>query len=217
MSHQYLKNINHSGYEVEAHIRELIGSVLPDRFKVTHEYIISAPNAQDEPSVSPQVDVMIVDTMVPHLIFALDGANKIEVVPVEAVVGIFEIKRTLNKASLVEAVQHLKNIVASVNVTKTNATRYLPGGFEISNSLTGGHYNNPISGILAVNYDIDLRDSKKSAYIKNIIEESSCFDLIDIIGSFDGLFCCVTGGHPNIIPRHIPSERKMSNTRTALW
>lgn len=69
--HQYIKNIKDSGGEVENEVRKLLSNFLPLRYKVTHGYIISSNNQKYEPLVSPQIDVIVVDTLVPHALLSL--------------------------------------------------------------------------------------------------------------------------------------------------
>jgi hypothetical protein len=81
LSRSYIHNINITGDEVEREVRLLLRNLLPQRFQVTHGYIISAENIIDEPSVSPQVDVIIVDTLVPHSIFVIDQDSGMQIFP----------------------------------------------------------------------------------------------------------------------------------------
>ena len=69
LSHQYLKNYSLSGSECEMEIRSILSNIIPSRFHVTHGYIISADSRKTEPEISPQIDVIIVDTLVPHSIY----------------------------------------------------------------------------------------------------------------------------------------------------
>ena len=95
-SNQYVKNISQSGSEVEQEIRVLLQSIMPRRFRITHGYIVYAPVKQEEPKISPQIDLLIVDTLVPHSIFTIEKDNGMEIVPLESVVGIFEINNICN-------------------------------------------------------------------------------------------------------------------------
>ena len=147
LSQAYLKNIQLTGSEIEFEVRDLLRNLLPKRFHVTNGYIVFAKNVEDEPAVSPQVDVIIVDTLVPHSLFIVDNQSGMEIVPVEAVVGIFEVKRTLNKRSLVGtknekgAIDHLNDICRSVEIRNDNQERYLPGG--ILAPIIGSESYNP--------------------------------------------------------------------------
>jgi hypothetical protein len=138
-----MRNIDITGDEIEYEVRLLLKNLLPQRFHITHGYIISAVNKQDEPFVSPQVDVIIVDTLVPHSIFVFDKQSGMEVVPVEAVVGIFEVKRTLNRESLPGtikalgteeeegAIKHLRDICEKVGLERIMTTSSFLGGDQL--------------------------------------------------------------------------------------
>lgn len=192
-SHQYVKSIKSSGEETEEEIRNIIRSVLPKRFKVTHGYIVSSPNQINEPLISPQVDLLIVDTLVPHSLFAIDKAeNGSEMVPIEAVVGVFEIKRTINSECLANhdkktgALYHLRKVIDSVGIIKTNQDSYLPGGIVLGKTINGGISSNPIIGIIGLEADNSLYDNEKIQGIlscdgKDVLPE---LDILASLGDF---------------------------------
>lgn len=166
-SHQYTKNISNAGQECEEEIRFLFRNILSKRFHVTHGYIVAAENIMDEPLLSPQIDLIIVDTLVPHSLFLIGKEGESEIVPIESVVGIFEIKRTLSRDSLVGengALNHLKKIINSVNLKKDNPNDYLSGGI-ITRGITGGLKSNPLIGILSIDHDSDLYNQSKTREI----------------------------------------------------
>jgi len=196
LSHQSVKNINLSGSEIENEIRFLFKSILPERFKVTHGYILSAKDNISEPIISNQVDMMIVDTLVPHKIFTLDKENGMEIVPVESVVGVFEIKRTLNKESLKLALNQLRKIIERVGIRKDDGTHYLPGGLKCS-GLSSGIYSNPILGILTLDYDL-----KNEADTLELIAKMNL--RLDMVASLNGLL---------IAPCDDPNEKSVANFR----
>lgn len=196
ITHQYVQNISHSGSNVESEIRNLLTKYLPARFRVTHGYIVSSTGQNQEPQVSPQVDIIIVDTFVPHSIFLFDDKTGMEAVPVESVVGIFEVKRSLNKQSLMGngkqagAFEHLLNIAKSVNIRKDNPIRYLLGGIAFGNGISGGYYSNPILGIIGITHDSNLTLPASNSYMSKLAmsaNEKGIFPTLDIVCSFDGL------------------------------
>ncbi len=197
----YMRNVNVTGDEIEQEVRRLLKNLLPQRFQVTHGYIISAVSKQDEPLVSPQIDVIIVDTLVPHSIFIVDQHRGMEVVPIEAVVGIFEVKRTLNKDSLLGtikaigtekeegAVKQLRDICEKVGIRKDNADRFLPGGIRVDIPfIEAGYYSNPIMGIIGVDHDKDIGEKLK-AWVA--AEQKIDFGMVDIIFSLNGYMACL--------------------------
>lgn len=196
LSHQSVKNINLSGSEIENEIRFLFKSILPERFKVTHGYILSAKDNISEPIISNQVDMMIVDTLVPHKIFTLDKENGMEIVPAESVVGLFEIKRTLDEKSLKSALNQLRKIITKVGIRKDDETHYLPGGLKCS-GLSSGIYSNPILGILTLDYDL----KNQAATIELIAQKNLG---LDIVASLNGLL---------IAPCDDPKEKSVANFR----
>lgn len=197
LSHQSIKNINLSGSEIENEIRLLFKSILPERFKVTHGYILSVKDNKSEPIISNQVDMMIVDTLVSHKIFTLDKKNGMEIVPVESVVGVFEIKRTLNEKALKSALHQLQKIIKKVGIKKDDETHYLPGGLKCI-SLSSGIHSNPMLGILALDYDLP----KESDAIRLILKKKL---RLDIVASLNGLL---------IAPCSVPNEKNVINFRT---
>ncbi len=155
--------------------------MLPARFRVTHGYIISSISAHEEPSLSPQIDLIIVDELVMNKIFILDKENGMEIVPVEAVVGVFEIKRTLHQKSYDDAVSHLKKIIDSVRIRKDDEAHYFPGGILSNNSngftIQTNIHSNPFIGVISLDHNIE--DMRKISDIKS--------DIIDSIISFSGM------------------------------
>ncbi|MEQ8925702.1 MAG: hypothetical protein RLO81_07785 [Fulvivirga sp.] len=192
-THQYVKNVQESGSGLESEIRILFSKLIPKRFKVTHGYIASAQSVNQSPSVSPQVDLIIVDTFVPHSLFVIDDDKGLEIVPVESVVGIFEIKRTLNRKSLLGtkkskgALEHLHDICRSVNIRKNNSTKYLPGGLQIGGGISGGLSSNPFLGILSIDYSDVLVNGKRNNTLEDLLRIAPNVPEFDLIASLGGL------------------------------
>ncbi|WP_139437467.1 DUF6602 domain-containing protein [Aeromonas veronii] len=193
--HQYLKNTKGSGDHIEEEVRGFLKMLLPERYKVTHGHIAYANSKQHEPVVSPQADIIIVDTMVPHSLFYIDQTSGMEIVPKECVVGVLEVKRTLNSISLKGsnqngAIYHIEKIKSSANLTKDNPTQYLPGGISVGAGLTGGVVNNPIFGVIGLKCDKDLFDPTMSHFQSSISSVKASigtvFDNLDFLYSFDG-------------------------------
>lgn len=187
---QYLGDIKNTGSEVEIEIREFISHFIPKRFKITHGFICYAKDNISEPVISPQLDCIIIDTLVPHSIFPISNSTGQEVVPLEAVVGIIEIKRTLNAKSLKAAIVHLTKTIQVLGIDKTSQQNYLPSGLS-SVALNTGIYSNPLIAILAVNQEIDntyfMNENGKE--FTNLVKASNATS-IDIIGSFSGFLFC---------------------------
>lgn len=182
-SHQDTKNTALCGSEIEEEIREFFKNILPSRFRVTHGYIISSTSKTEKPNISPQVDLIIVDELVMNKVFTLDKRNGMEIVPVESVVGIFEIKRKLTSKSFKDANEHLVKIKDAVNLTKNDSIHYLPGGitFNATNgfNLTTGIHSNPFVGIISLDYN--------QSNMKKTLHTGINSELIDAVFSFSGM------------------------------
>ncbi len=206
LTHDYMRNIDVTGSEIEQEVRQMLRNILPQRFHVTHGYIISAASQKAEPLISPQVDVIIVDTLVPHSLFIIDQHSSMEAVPLESVVGIFEIKRKLDKRSLLGtkkedgALKHLRNIYEAVGMRKDDPRTYFPGGVEIlSNGVdagrvySGGCFSNPIIGVISVNHVEDLPDKLEKWKRESLAD----LGLIDLLFSINGYLLCTGSPETN--------------------
>jgi hypothetical protein len=185
VTHQVLKNVKSSGDEVEKSINHLLRLFVPDRFKIVSGYIVKAESWESEPIISTQLDTIIVDTLVPHQLFHFGTEEIHQAVPFEAVVGIFEIKRTLNKREVKRAYDHLCVNVDRLGISKTNSERVLPGGVGLK-GFGGGLHTNPLIGILGLSAPrIKIKDRPK--WLESWMEKP----ILDIMASMDG-FTMVT-------------------------
>lgn len=172
VAHKELKSVKDCGGLAETAIRKLLQEVLGNRFKVTHGYVFSSAHQK----LSPQVDIIIVDTLVPHTLKRFEYSNGLEIVPVESIVAIFEVKRTLSKDKIIEAADHLKKTIEFIPIIKDSPIRYLPGGIQLIKPIEGGLFSNPMIGILGLNHNESISDCK------NLSE----YMFLDIVYSFDG-------------------------------
>lgn len=170
-THKDSKNIRASGDLTEIAIRKLLKEIIGNRFRVTHGYIYSPLNKQ----LSPQIDVIITDTLVPDSFKKFEYLDNMEIVPAEAVVGIFEIKRKLTNKTYEEALSHLQDIIVSVPIRKDLDIRYFTGGAEVGIGMTGGFHSNPLIGVISLLHETDDK-----------IRNKSLPSFIDIIFSFSG-------------------------------
>lgn len=195
LSHQYLGNIPESGSQVESELRSIFSKILPKRYKVTHGYIASATNSSEEPLISPQLDMIIVDTLVPQSLFILDSELSLELVPIESVVAIFEIKRTLNKSSFTKALNHLFETQQKLNLKKNNKSLYFPTGVNGIGSL----YSNPLIGILSITHekksDLDNYKSEFLDVFEDLLKQNKApdLDICSCLGAFFIGTCDNTG------------------------
>lgn len=184
--HQTLKNIKETGDDVEIEIRNFIKYFLPARFRVTHGYIVSIKDSKSDPDISPQADLIIVDELVPNRIFSIGKSEGVDLVPVEAVVGVFEIKRTLNKESLTKAIEHLSEIKNIAGIEKGNSDYYLPGG-DIAKGLTTGYNSNPMLGIISLTSEFK---DPQAEFVTNFSGQLLGTE-IDAVISLDGFLGCM--------------------------
>lgn len=225
--HQYLSNIGATGSGVEDEVRALLRSILPERFRVTHGYIVKAIDHRNEPVVSPQVDVIIVDTLVPHSLWLVDPTQGIEIVPTEAVVGVIEVKRTLTvgtfvtgkpaAGSLVEAIGHLREIAGAVLV-KDDPTGYMPGGMAVGAGLKGPYYGNPVLGIISLACESDFSAAPQYVVPQALMQLDGDGDgplYLDFVLSVDGVFVATADAAGSnfrpIFVRSSPAERWLAN------
>lgn len=186
--HRYAANIDKCGENVEIEIRMLFRNILPERFKVTYGYIVSA-SSQEEPTLSPEVDMIIVDTLVPNSIFKLEGTDGIEIVPIESVVGIFEIKRTLNAKVVKTALDHL-NKITEIGVRKDDERKFLPGGIAMGAALAGGYNVNPIIGIIGLTHETKFLAPTQESL--ESLDKAKDLLPVDIVLSMTGGCICTT-------------------------
>ncbi len=94
-----------AGALVENYVKGLLQIHLPHGYRICSGYIATAETINSSDSLI-QHDIIIVDARMPSLYTF--GVSDIEVVAAEAVCGIIEIKRTLTRASLTTAIEHLR-------------------------------------------------------------------------------------------------------------
>jgi hypothetical protein len=94
-----------SGSIVENYIKELLKKHVPEGYRICSGYIATTATILNTENLV-QHDMIIVDGRIPSLYKF--GVSDIEIVPAESVCGIIEIKRTLTKTSITEAISHLK-------------------------------------------------------------------------------------------------------------
>lgn len=189
------KSISGTGNLTEFAIRKFLREIIGSRFRITHGYIYSAANQK----LSRQIDIIITDTLVPHSLKKFEYLDGMEIVPKEAVVGIFEIKRKLNQRTLKEAIEHLDNIIKIVPIAKDTTNRYLPGGIQILPPFNGGKFANPIIGIIS----LESISGEK-------LEKKEIPNFIDTIFSFNGYFRTISDS-PDATNIKVVTSRNAAN------
>lgn len=107
------------GYAREIFIKDFLIHHLPRRFGITTGHIIDS-----EENESNQLDIIIYDTLTTPNIFIEPGIN---VVPIDTVVGVIEVKSKLSIQKFNEAVKNLKS-VTNLKRDDTIFTRYPTSG-----------------------------------------------------------------------------------------
>jgi len=202
--HQSLKNIKETGDDVEEEIRNFIKYFLPNRFRITYGYIVFIKDIASEPIISPHIDLIIVDELVPNRIFSIGKTDGVDLVPVESVVGIIEIKRTLNEVSLTNALDHLSNIKKSVEITKGNKDCFLPGG-DFARDFTTGFISNPFIGIIAIANEIK---SPQAVFVQKFSGELVRNEVDAVISLDEFLGCLMEVDTGNILIETVREKDK---------
>lgn len=194
-----MSNIAGAGGIVEEFIKKTFSDLLSNRFKIVSGYIIYAEDRESNIKLSPHIDFIIVDQHVPNQILAIqEYKGKFNVVPQECVVGIFEIKKKLNKKAFTEACDHLSKIIASVNIKKDCTKCYLLGGVECNPYIISPIHSNPLLGIVSLEVERDF-----------IPPEVQGSKNIDITFSFDGLLQLISEEGTD----HIHSGRRKADIK----
>ncbi|WML34446.1 DUF6602 domain-containing protein [Clostridium sp. OS1-26] len=157
--------------------KKLLEFAIPSKYQISSGFIL---NPQDE--VSTQIDILIYDFNNTPLI-EIDENTKF--FPTETVIGIGEIKSTLDKNALFEAL---------IKLAKNKAIRKIQNPCRLVSKTTGElNYNNPyelpFSFLICEsikNFNSNIIDEIESFYEKNGIE--SCFKHNAILSINDGLF-----------------------------
>lgn len=167
-------NIKSSGDEVEDLIREKISLFLPERYMVKQGHLV---NSQGK--VSNQLDIIIFDRFSTPKFF--ESKNKTVFYPIESVLAIGEIKKTLRNNDIIEFSKKIKFIKEDMERELVENTTYdgITGKTLLSdvvNMETDRKFKNPLfSFIFAIDVDdftkIKINDSGKflpnDTYIMN--------------------------------------------------
>lgn len=186
-----------AGTIIENYVKGLLKSHLPSGYRICSGFISTATNSTDSNNLM-QHDILIIDDRFPSIY--MFSYSDIEVVAAESVVGIFEVKRTLSKKSLVSAINHLKetssilarykNGIKSKNTTDNNV------GPSMSMSTLA-----PIYGIISLQRDEQI--VSEEFLLEHVNDEISSF--LDLIWSLTDGFSYrfqIKDDKSNYIPRH---------------
>jgi hypothetical protein len=150
-------NIKASGDEVEDLIREKISLFLPERYIVKQGHIVNS-----EGKVSPQLDIIIFDRLNTPKFF--ETQNNTVFYPIESVLAIGEIKKTLRPKDIIEfgkKIKFLKEDMKRTLIPNTVFGRSINNESTLSdivNMRTDRKYKNPLfSFVFAI--DVENIDS----------------------------------------------------------
>lgn len=146
-------NIKSSGDEVESLIREKISLFLPERFLVKQGHIVNS-----EGKVSNQFDIIIFDRLSTPKFF--ESKNETVFFPIESVLAVGEIKKTLRSNDLVEFGKKIKFLKVDMKRKLIENSAY--GGIKNDTSIADlvlmrndRKYKNPLFSFI---FAIDQKD-----------------------------------------------------------
>jgi hypothetical protein len=167
-----------SGSLCEQFLRQTLAKyVVPGQFRVTSGYI-ATPNLLVNKQNLPQCDILIADNQTPALLRLSN--SEIEVLPIEAIIGLIEAKRTLTKKSLSDALDHLAKVIESTGRKSTFKTDKVLNGFNKYAGLHNNSSNKPLVGVVALTSG--MNDFGKE--VSELISEKN--SIVDFVWTLDG-------------------------------
>ncbi len=188
---KWVKNITESWALVERFVINMLEKFIPPRFKIVSWYIASYENLKRSDQLY-QADIIIRDANIMPLI---EISAWIEIVSIESVCWIIEVKRTLkawktkniNKDSpILKAIDHLDKIVKQSWIQKDDNTNLFPWNTSWR-WIDWPYTSNPFIWVIwlqwskAVGWDITLEQWEK---VKDYIKTHD--SMIDFIWTLDG-------------------------------
>lgn len=167
-----------AGNLVEIYVRNFINRISPDGIKVTSGYIVNPKILKSKENL-PQHDIILANKDTPPIFSIID--DKIEIIPVESMVGIIEVKRTLTSDSLKKAQSQILNTYE--NVIKSHRTKE-DNYNTVSITLKPGTQS-PLFGIIGLTSELTRKD------IESIIDPQ----IIDFVWAFKGNEAFIVGDY----------------------
>lgn len=164
--------------------RELLSKYLPDRYKVSSGFVVSADSQR-----SHQIDAIVYDTMYTPLFF---GEHGLSCVPAEAVYAVFEIKQEVSAKHIRYAAEQAKSVRGlrrtSTNYTGDGQSRDAKPLFPI------------IAGLMA--HKITGSGWKPQVKVLNSLQQENPFGFLDVVFTAEnGSVEYFKGGFPDNEPR----------------
>lgn len=195
-----------SGSIVESFIKKIfVDYIVPNYMKVTSGYI-ATPEKLTAQTNLPQCDILICNGSFPSIMTILEG--QICVTPKELFTGLIEVKRSLDKKQLRNALVHINEIIAEIDHDNNLKTDNELNAFNNHIGYQNYSSNKPLVGIIALQNKLDNFASDAINLIK---ETNSC---IDFVWTLDGF---------SLIPGFVNSEQQVlyyphtARPRTVEW
>lgn len=170
-----------SGSMCERFIKATLESLcIPGQFRVVSGYIATPTLLRDGKNL-PQCDLIIVDKHIPPLFKFVN--SDMEVVPRESVCGLIEIKRSLTKESLDQALAQLNKIASTLGEADTVKMDWALNAFNRHAGFHNYSSNKPLIGVIALKNKCDKLVDFKSEVPKQVSEAES---LVDFVWTLDG-------------------------------
>ncbi len=198
-----------SGTIVENYIKETIKKHIPSGYRICSGYVATTDSILNTDNLI-QHDIIIVDDRIPTLYKF--GVSDIEIVQVEAVCGIIEVKRTLTKKSLVESIKQLKK-TREILDNYSNGIKSKLAANNVAGPTLNVATHSPFYGIIGLGA---LQNEVDESFINQTIK-SEIHDFIDMVWSLsDGFllrFCVEKEGiiyYPLTVTREMGTEYSLS-------
>lgn len=140
-----------AGNIIENYIRNFLIKISPASVKVTSGYIVNPETLKSELNLS-QHDIILANKATPPIFSIMN--NSIEIIPIESMVGIIEVKRTLTKDSLKSAYDQIINTYE--NVIKAYRQKNMENN-ALSVTIKPGT-RSPLLGIIGLESEISQAD-----------------------------------------------------------
>lgn len=208
MANGFNGELKTSGAIVENYLKEIIRKHLPLGFRICSGYIATSESITDINNLI-QHDIIIIDDRNPTLYKF--GVGDIEIVQAESVCGVIEVKRTLTRKSLKDAIAQLEN-------TKEAFDSYNRGMKSKKQGPATGHTSSPFYGIIGLSTIQDGKREPVNIKFINKTIKGKIHDYIDMIWSLsDGFllrFCVENNGCkriPYTVSRQVVSGEASSD------
>ncbi|MCD4795381.1 MAG: hypothetical protein K8R54_19265 [Bacteroidales bacterium] len=195
-------DIKSSGDEVENLIRDKISLFLPERYMVKQGHIVNS-----EGKVSNQIDIIIFDRLSTPKFF--ESQNKTVFYPIESVLAIGEIKKTLKKHDLIEFRKKIKYL--KVDMKRKLIDNSIYGGemkddtiiADMVNMHSDRKYKNPLFSFL---FAIDGEN------IKDLMCDDSCKFMANDVYILNYGYLIYGNVEKNLLKPRIEDENPIMNT-----